>query len=303
MKNGIKKFFHQLGWEVRRVKKQADHRILKKQTIGKFQLLMPADHALPEHLVHFPNYSQNLPRLVKHLADHQSQPLVIDVGANVGDTVALIHSKVDCPIVCIEGDPDYFAVLKQNLQQFSNVRIFQQYLGATRTQLKAAGQRKEGTLNLVHTEEGNGIQLETLDHFYEQHPELSVTRLLKTDTDGFDFLILRGGMNFIEKTKPVLFLEYDPYFYKQQAEGPERIFDDLIRIHYNQVVVYDNYGNFLTAVSLKDKQTLNYLTRYLEIPKNPIRYYDLCLFHENDQHIADKFIQHELKYFNQQKGS
>lgn len=53
--------------------------------VKNFDLQIPIDHRLPLYQSQFANYDRFLPHLAKQL---DSNDLVIDIGANVGDTVA-----------------------------------------------------------------------------------------------------------------------------------------------------------------------------------------------------------------------
>ena len=55
----------------------------------------------------YPQYSQNLPRLVGLVASKYPRPGLIDVGANIGDTVRFVRAVDDTPVLCIEGNEDY----------------------------------------------------------------------------------------------------------------------------------------------------------------------------------------------------
>jgi FkbM family methyltransferase len=42
---------------------------------------------------------------------------MIDIGANVGDSVAIVREQSDYPILCIEGNETYFQILEENLRR------------------------------------------------------------------------------------------------------------------------------------------------------------------------------------------
>ena len=100
-----------------------------ERRIGEFNLRMQRGHVLPIKLAKFPNYSANLPRIAALLVEKYPGMTLVDVGANIGDTVALVRSKVTCPIVCIEGDKEFFSLLRSDSAQFKDVTLFANFLG------------------------------------------------------------------------------------------------------------------------------------------------------------------------------
>lgn len=45
------------------------------------------------------------------------------------------------------------------------------------------------------------------------------SKFLKTDTDGFDGKLLRGGIDFLGQSSPVIFFEYDPDLLAVQGDS------------------------------------------------------------------------------------
>src|SRR6516225_4669060 len=85
-----------------------------EREIAGFRLRMPATHPLPHYFSIFPHFNRNLGRIGK--AVHRKYPSMsaIDIGANVGDSVAIMRSQSHFPILCIEGSPGYFELLRRN---------------------------------------------------------------------------------------------------------------------------------------------------------------------------------------------
>ena len=170
--------------------------------VGNFKMLLTKTHALPGHLKHFPLYSSNLPRLVLTVKEKYSNLILIDVGANIGDTVALTRSISSCPIVCIEGDDLYFNILKKNIAQFNEVVAYQYFLGETDKTISGKTERDVGTLKITPSTDPDpekDLQILTLDTFLSLHSNYKTAKLLKIDTDGFDLMILRGGKNIFRR--------------------------------------------------------------------------------------------------------
>lgn len=55
---------------------------------------------------------------------------LIDVGANVGDTIAVVKTEVDVPVIGVEGDEVTFSYLEKNSKQFNNnTNVVKTFLG------------------------------------------------------------------------------------------------------------------------------------------------------------------------------
>src|SRR5207249_5016916 len=61
-----------------------------------------------------PDTNQFLGRLAACIGDSDAEFGIIDVGANCGDTAALMRSHAKLPILCIEGDAKLYALLQKN---------------------------------------------------------------------------------------------------------------------------------------------------------------------------------------------
>jgi FkbM family methyltransferase len=264
--------------------------------IGNFELKLRADHALPRILKNWPEYSSNLPRIALKIKQKYQDLILIDIGANIGDTVALARTQGEFPIVCIEGDKEYFKLLSENLRQFSNVYAFQNFLGETDKNISGSTISNDGTLKIVSKNENiEAIKIITLDSFLETNPAFKTSKLLKIDTDGFDVKILKGAKNFISNTKPIIFFEYDAKLLTEQGDNGLIILNVLESLGYESILYFDNYGRFILMTKLSDHTILNQLNKYIESGESAVLYYDVCVFHKDDNDIASGVVSEELK--------
>ena len=309
MKSILKKLFQLLGFELRRYKNRPltempiAQQKLKTVHVGNFKLLANETHSIENHLKQHVEYSSNLPRIAAALSFKWADFNIIDIGANIGDTVALLRSaEVKNAIFCIEPVSDYFDLLKKNASQFSNIKLFNLWLdefekyNSLNKNSPLSIEVKNGTARLHNTLGKNHIvETSTLDKFVENQG-LSNIKLLKIDTDGFDLKILRGGMNFIKQQKPVLFFEYDAVYL---ADNDENGWQTLAFLRdnadYDQALYYDNYGRFLCSFSLKNERQAHQFLRYIQGYRGAFPYFDVCLFHSNDGDLAERIIQEEEK--------
>ena len=211
-------------------------------------------------------------------------------------TIALIRSQgVDQLIYAIEGDPMYFDMLVKNTSQFKNTELFEIFLGEENGSENFSLQTIEGTANLVQLED-SVIQIEKFDDFAIKH-HIKNVKLFKVDTDGFDFKIIRGAWTFIKENKPVLFLEYDANFLEKLSENGLEMLSNLYDIGYRMAMYYDNFGKLLLSINLDNKDIAEQLYAYMRKGEGAFHYYDICLFHHDDDQLALDIIKAEMRFF------
>ncbi len=260
------------------------------------KILLPFSHDLPINRKIFPLYSENLGRIASYLTTKYYDLKVIDIGANIGDSVYIIKSRVDIPILCIEGDDYFFSILKKNISQWENVQTEKTFVG-DKTESRGSYSYSKGSGRIVET--GNStenIKFENLFAIVTKNPVFENAKLIKIDTDGFDCRIIRSSLNYLSKSKPVLFFEYDPYLIQQLNDDGLSIFDSLSEIGYDTAIFYDNSGDYLLATELTEKIIIEDLHNYYS-GRNIERYCDICVFHKNDEDIVLKIREKELKFF------
>ena len=161
------------------------------------KLRLRLSHQLPFYRREFPTYSANLERLARTLHQVHKRLVMIDAGANIGDSVALAGIGPDDACLLIEGEPDYLELLRENTADLPGAVCLGAMLsdqpGSADVHLISTG----GTAQLVaadaHT---HSTPLVTLDTVVQQHPSFQEAHLLKIDVDGYDFRVMRGGNRF-----------------------------------------------------------------------------------------------------------
>ena len=267
----------------------------KKIIIGQYSLTANSDHSLDIYLENYSDYSQNFPRVAYKILEDEPNHTIVDVGANIGDTVALLRKyNVTNHVFCIEGDEVYYNLLIENTKQFQNVSLLKYYLSNNDEKKGYYVEKKNGTARIVETQNStiqtSIITLDTLSTINN----LGTVRIIKIDTDGFDCKIIKGSLGLIEKYKPVLFFEYDYDLSKQQNEEPIEILSILRSKGYNGIIYYDNFGKLICATSLQNDLQLKILDRYIQNGKGSFPYYDVFVFHQSDESLMKEIIAGEL---------
>lgn len=147
--------------------------------------------------------------LSKHIPSKRVKT-VFDIGANIGE-FSLSYSKdfESAAIYSFEPVKSTFEKLKENTNLNSNIQCFNFGLGAKEEEIKLYHQIDSGlnsvnpNVNLpVKTNQNSHetIKLKTIDSFCLEN-SISEIDFLKTDTEGLDIEVLKGGLNMINKGK------------------------------------------------------------------------------------------------------
>jgi FkbM family methyltransferase len=234
-------------------------------------------------------------RIVKEVHRKYRNLRLIDVGANIGDSVALVKSLVDIPILCIDGDPEYTYLLRENVLKFKNVYVENVMLGDKKHKIRAKVANSGGT---SHIEASAGhIFTDTLENVLKGNKKFYTAKFLKIDTDGYDGFVLRGASPYLKKTKPVIFFEYNPYFLNRAKDNGLKILEMLRKLGYVYALVYDNTGEYLCSSKLTKYDLLRELNHYVE-RKTWSKYFDICVFAKSDLNLFTKINARELKNWN-----
>lgn len=297
MKRIIRKIFNRFGYEII---KTTDWFELKKDRERKVvvwgrELIMPGNNTLIKTYREFMDFNAHLNRIACCVAEQYPTMTVVDVGANVGDTIAIIKSVKDLFVIGIEGDEITFSYLKRNVKQFSNVVILNTYLSDESKKVQVLLENQGTNTTLIPMESGGSeVAFKTLDEILLSDEFGSqCIKLIKIDAEGFDTIILRGAYRTIEQHKPVLFFEYNRDLMKKIQEDGLSAVLSLKKYGYNKIGVFDYLGRLLLVTTYQNPEIFTYLHNYGIGEHNLFGYYDICIFHQEDDELADRFFKQE----------
>lgn len=281
------------GWK--RVN-HAMHRAWKRgpqyTQIGKYRVRLAKGSQWPAYREHHKLYDTPLAGITTALRAKYPDLCAIDVGANVGDTAAIIRDAAEIPVLCVEGDPLLLPVLRENVARLgSGVTIEPSFIGKEGLSVNLASADDLGrNASLVRATNPNGaLRMRSLQAVLSDHPAFSRAKLFKTDTEGFDFDIIRGSVDYIEKARPVIFFEYDPHLKPEEQEAGLRTLDTLMSAGYCNFIYFDNFGNFLLHCDAGRPSIFTDLDKYLGSHRKygvAVYYFDICAIHTEDEDIV-----------------
>ncbi len=257
-----------------------------------FFIELPADHRLPEYRRAFANYDRFLPHLASYV---DRSGTIVDIGANVGDTLAGMIERNPAPAyICIEPDELFHRYLVSNAARIRNalsgarIRIVQALVGKSISNVRLDG--SGGTKHAVADGTGT-IRSSPLDELIADAAELTI-RILKSDVDGYDYDVLNASLAVINAHAPMLFFEcYTPY--EHQKEGFSQTFRSLEAIGYRDWCLFDNFGELIlrTGDLAVIDQLLEYVwTQNCGSAARTIHYYDILAVQAKDSALIDTVL-------------
>jgi len=261
-------------------------RLEKSYSVGSFLIELSPGHLLHEYQAVHPFYDKFPLFITKYLPE---ATYVIEVGANVGDTLAsMVTGNSDLNYICIEADFDFFQFLCTNIKSMKslckfnvealNVMVAQEIKYKS---LEGLNGTKKGIEALL---DDNFLSTLSLDDLFEERENCAVS-LLMVDVDGFDFDVIKSARNIVEQSTPILFFEVTPLT-EQNTEKYLKLMEDLESSGYFHWTVFDNFGNLILHDVPRDvaAQVLIYsLIQNLEKGTRSIWYLDIYC-------CTDKFL-------------
>ncbi len=294
MRKIIRNLLQKFGYDIIKINEHSSNKAKKlvKVKVGNYFITMPGNNPQISNYKRFPDMNNQLGRLAKVVSSKYQSFTMIDVGANVGDTIAIVKTFVDIPIIGIEGDATTYNFLEDNVKQFNNITIIKQFLGEESKTIKANLEKDGWNGTIIPSKTAtNSLELKTLDDtIANKGLSNSNLKLLKVDVEGFDTIVLRGSKEIIKKHKPVLYFEYNRENMNAINEDGISTLLSLSEFGYKNITFFDNKNRYLLSTHLSNKELITQLHNYSDGSNGMIPYYDICIFNENDEDIAEIFL-------------
>jgi FkbM family methyltransferase len=272
----------------------------KTYRIGRYELILPADHALDHYQKNWRLYDLVLGDIAQVVFQKYPDATAIDIGANVGDTAALMCRDQNFPVLCIEGSPLFLSFLRRNLERLpAGIEVAPSLVGPVAGSVSSDNLKEQsGTASLKIGGSSTSllIPVRPLADILMDHPRFLRPRLLKSDTDGSDFDILLSSLDLIRKCRPVLYFEYDPTRRTDGCAVGLQLISELNKVGYQYFLVYDNFGNLMDGIIGDASERFAHLNRYIMshvIFGRQIYYLDICACTEQDEDLAKLLYSHQ----------
>jgi FkbM family methyltransferase len=254
---------------------------------------MPRAHRLSDYAALYPRYGQNLVDVARWALGSASELQLVDIGANIGDSAVQISAAVRARILCVEGDPYWFPFLDRNLEAVDQAVCERALIVTDAVSQDLQPVRSAGTTQF-HPGRGSvaSAPMITAQELSRRHPEFGAVRLIKSDTDGYDTMLIPTLAHQWADSSPVLFFEYDPRI--SNAVGntePDQVWAELAALGYADVHVWDNFGNALGTLDLAGARDAS---EVLAGPRSSrsYDYWDVAVVHRDDAETRQALVDH-----------
>jgi FkbM family methyltransferase len=243
-------------------------------------LNLPLSHALPDYLEHFPLYDRLPRRLSEYVHRAEGRLVCIDVGANIGDTIASFYGDESDAFLAIEPNPKFGELLAANWGWNEKVAIVSEICSSGSDEGTYLIQERHGTASIHRTEEGERMRRRPLDEIVKDHPFAEEANVLKVDTDGHDFEVIEGAKNLLSRRLPAVMFECDAFENADYVEACLRALELFRGVGYNHFLVYDNFGSLMGRYALGDTTAFRNLL-FFQLTSN-FYYFDILVMKDED---------------------
>jgi FkbM family methyltransferase len=285
---------------LRRAARSFTRRIVRADrlyTVGRHRLKLPWDCCLDVYQAKYKRYDWALGEIARETFAKYPKSCAIDIGANVGDSAALICKHQDVPVLCIEGHPRFTAYLRENAVSMPNITVVECLIGKENAMIPMSSLTAvNGSAHIsgggIPNSHGN-VAMRKLPYLIQDHSEFSGAKLIKIDTDGSDFDVIQSSDSLFVKNRPAIFFEYDPTI---RADGPEQSIETIKALNgmgYARFLVYDNFGNLMRLIRENAPEEFSWITEYLLANKRygpQVGYVDVLALAEHDADICERVI-------------
>jgi FkbM family methyltransferase len=171
-------------------------------------LMCPFDHKLDTYLNTYPLYDRRLPILARIVSENYPDSTFLDIGANIGDTIALLRlGGCELHVIGIEPSRVFFSFLKTNIEKnksfFGKTTIHHAFIGKPGEILHLV--EANGTAHITKSTETDE-PADVVEVFDLHKFENETISALKIDTDGYDSYIVNENRGYLKKNAPILWV-------------------------------------------------------------------------------------------------
>jgi FkbM family methyltransferase len=246
------------------------------------------------YLQRHPNYDRLPRRLGSYIREQYGNLYCVDVGANIGDTLAAFykHGAEKDRFLAIEPHPLFNKYLYANWGGHNNVKVISCLCSSSNTTEKYKVLEMKGTASIVKTDQGIELESKTLDEIVNDFQKFPCFNVIKIDTDGHDFEVIAGAKSLITACRPAVLFECETSSDSAYVETCLETLNLFQKLGYSEFLLYDNFGYLMGKFSLDDHSAFTNLLFYQLVSK--FHYYDILLLRSED---ISQFYTSEVAYF------
>jgi FkbM family methyltransferase len=262
-------------------------------TFFDYSLKAPSGHVLlsfcdPRSRLYQPYRETGLVKIIKSMP-RDCNATVIDIGANIGDTCAIIHRHSDMKILCVEASDFFFPYLAKNVECLFRDRAVARhaFVVATTEEAPKGLYHWGGTARAIDAPFSESCQVVTISQLLDSVQKIA---LLKIDIDGPDLELISAAFDNsgIDTPQFPIYFEYDCAEKKidtMRANCAKLLafFRKAAEIGYLSAFLWDDPGRFFGLVDVRSEASIINAINYMgHLQHRSIYGYDVCLVHRSD---------------------
>jgi hypothetical protein len=245
------------------------HRPKRYYEIDGFVLDMGKNHLLSNYQEDSPMFSRIIPYLGELVEEIRGEHgVIVDLGANVGDTVAALIKHTNAVVLCVEPTDEYYHLLNKN--------VFIMDAGERIRTIQAFISNKKRNYQAIVSGGGTAVQQEASQStiptfslpevFVQCDIALDQVALIKTSTSGNDAGAVLSLEDSLYEMNPIFYIETDMSTTMDRAVLNRQLesylqMDDYLAVHgYESCFIFDNFGNLLCTGT---PETLKHIHSYM----------------------------------------
>lgn len=254
---------------------------MKEHIIDGFTIKLNDEHMLANYQSRFLMYDRFTPFLgeIADMFVNGNESLILDIGANVGDTTAGFIKHTRANIILVEPTDVFYDICKENLLNFgeeyqNRLTLVKAYISSD-MKINYSSEVSKGTARKVQNHGGGKITPTYSIPFLMEKlgKSLKCLNVVKVDTDGYDADCIHSFKDTLKDISPVLYWENE-IDTKEQLGKYMDVADYLYSSGYRAFYVFDNYGNYMLKTDADGLKDLNlHLWRMLRGVSNRTFYY------------------------------
>lgn len=253
--------------------------------LAGINLEIPQDHSLPGLHASQPLRDLCVGITARYTGQKYPEHTIIDIGANVGDTAAIMAENCQNPLLLVEASDFYHGYLVRNAEKINNATTIRKVLVADGSSTSGELFHWGGTAEWKESDSGAPTPTQRLSDLTD-----APVCMVKSDTDGHDFKILQSAIEWLVVQKPTVLFE--------SSIANSTNFSDLVSLvesfrkaEYMGFVLWDDAGIHL--LSTTDHHcvidTHRYLLKCHEYRSGKgISNLDVACFHSDNMEIFEK---------------
>lgn len=283
-------------------KKEFAEQVPVEASFCGFSLAFPSNHHLlhyinPQSPAYQPYRESGLACLAKVIGKLQRQGTIIDIGANIGDSLAVIANHCQNMVFCVEGSDFYFKYLKHNIDALFKNR-------AQALHMLVLNSRDETPQGLLHW----GGTARAVDAPFTEKSELIAigdllasaggVALLKVDIDGKDLDLIEAAFADPAMTQrfplyfEMEFLRNDRQGMQQSARDALNFYSRMAGLGYEQAFLWDDAGRFYGLLDLTSSNAMQNAINYMgHAAQRSVWGFDIGLVHRDDRDMISALTQ------------